>query len=198
MNLRRNLSDTKTDRTLPFARRDASANSLNLHGEHPLYWTSYVHSPTPNRVRPQLPGDIEAGARYKATGHGRHGLETSVDEPLFLSLQSTNYSDSVESDLSRQSVMCLRHGRKLAPRKRDKTTTNGLEKSISGALVPTGRRLRHQVDALSPDTTFAQYLTKQEGTTVSPEICPDCIAEQEILARELCGTILSDDANNEP
>lgn len=76
--------------------------------------------------------------------------------------------------------MCQRHGRQL---KAKRSASTGVEKGYSGAYVVTGLRLRQQVDPISP-WAVRRRLAKTSGTTVSPDICPDCLAEREILRRE--------------
>jgi hypothetical protein len=77
--------------------------------------------------------------------------------------------------------MCYRHGRKLKLRK---SQPAGMGKAFSGAYIPTGPMIRQQVDPLSP-WAVRRRLAKTSGTTVSPDICPDCLAEQRILEREI-------------
>jgi hypothetical protein len=76
--------------------------------------------------------------------------------------------------------MCYRHGRKL---KLTKSTPASMSKAYSGAYIPTGLMIRQQVDLLSP-WAIGRRLAKTSGTTVSPDTCPDCLAEQDILKRE--------------
>ncbi|CAD0112751.1 unnamed protein product [Aureobasidium uvarum] len=77
--------------------------------------------------------------------------------------------------------MCYRHGRKLKLRK---SIPAGMDKAFSGVYVPTGPMIRQQVDPLSP-WAVGRCLAKTSGTTVSPDICPDCLAEQRIMEREI-------------
>lgn len=77
-------------------------------------------------------------------------------------------------------LICYRHGRKLKPRK---SAPAGMDKVFSGAYVPTGPLIRQQVDPLSP-WSVGERLAKTSGTTVSPDICPDCLAEHDIMKRE--------------
>ncbi|KAI4852384.1 hypothetical protein E4T45_04729 [Aureobasidium sp. EXF-8846] len=77
--------------------------------------------------------------------------------------------------------MCYRHGRKLKLRR---SKPAGMDKAFSGAYIPTGPMIRQQVDHLSP-WAVRRRLAKTSGTTVSPDICPDCLAEQRILEREI-------------
>lgn len=77
--------------------------------------------------------------------------------------------------------MCYRHGRKLKLRK---SVPAGMDKAFSGAYVPIGPMIRQQVDPLSP-WAVGRRLAKTSGTTVSPDICPDCLAEQRIMEREI-------------
>lgn len=167
------VSPKMASRALPFARRDAAASPLHLHspplGPQSYFPASYVHSPLPNRAQPQLSRTMEKRARY-----GRP-IETSE-----ASAKACEYGPALGQ------VICPRHGRKLAPRQKTVfTTTEGFERSISGAYLPTGRKIRSQVDALNPWILMAKHMTKKEGTTVSPDICPDCLAEHDILTREL-------------
>ncbi|KAI5247265.1 hypothetical protein E4T43_02219 [Aureobasidium subglaciale] len=76
--------------------------------------------------------------------------------------------------------MCYRHGRKLQS---IKSVPAGMNKTFSGAYIPIGLMIRQQVDPLSPWSVGAR-LAKTSGTTVSPDICPDCFAEKNILKRE--------------
>ncbi|KAH0336764.1 hypothetical protein KCU81_g8402, partial [Aureobasidium melanogenum] len=76
--------------------------------------------------------------------------------------------------------ICYRHGRKLKLRK---GVPAGMDRAFSGAYIPTGHRIRQQVDPLSP-WAIGTRLAKTSGTTVSPNICPDCLAEQRIMERE--------------
>jgi hypothetical protein len=77
--------------------------------------------------------------------------------------------------------MCYRHGRKLKLRR---SIPTGMDKASSGAYIPTGPMIGQQVDPLSP-WAVRRRLAKTSGTTVSPDICPDCLAEQRILEREI-------------
>ncbi|KAH0416761.1 hypothetical protein KCU90_g13308, partial [Aureobasidium melanogenum] len=76
--------------------------------------------------------------------------------------------------------MCYRHGRKLKLRK---GVPAGMDRAFSGAYIPTGHHIRQQVDPLSP-WAVGTRLAKTSGTAVSPDICPDCLAEQRITERE--------------
>lgn len=76
--------------------------------------------------------------------------------------------------------ICYRHGRKLKLRK---SAPAGMDRAFSGAYIPTGHRIRQQVDPLSP-WAIGTRLAKTSGTTVSPDICPDCLAEERIMERE--------------
>ncbi|KAK4988009.1 hypothetical protein LTR50_004228 [Elasticomyces elasticus] len=62
-----------------------------------------------------------------------------------------------------------------------------------GAYIPTGFKIRSQVEATSPWAIPAKSLTKKEGTTLSPNICPDCLVEQAIKRRETM--IISEEAS---
>ncbi|GAB7345406.1 hypothetical protein MBLNU457_3745t1 [Dothideomycetes sp. NU457] len=81
-------------------------------------------------------------------------------------------------------IMCPQHGRKLKPKARAGPAIGGLDKGLNGAYIPSGRRIRHQVESTSPWFILANPLTKTEGTSVSPEPCVDCLAETEIKRRE--------------
>ncbi|CAD0090877.1 unnamed protein product [Aureobasidium mustum] len=76
--------------------------------------------------------------------------------------------------------MCYRHGRKLKLRK---SVPADMDRAFSGAYIPIGHHIRQQVDPLSP-WAVGTRLAKTSGTTVSPDICPDCLAEQHIIERE--------------
>lgn len=80
-----------------------------------------------------------------------------------------------------EQLMCYRHGRKLKMRK---SVPAGMDKASSGSYIPTGPMIRQQVDPLS-SWAFGRRLAKTSGTTVSPDICSDCLAEQRILEREI-------------
>ncbi|KAH0288500.1 hypothetical protein KCU62_g5049, partial [Aureobasidium sp. EXF-3399] len=80
-----------------------------------------------------------------------------------------------------EQLMCYRHGRKLKIRT---SVPAGMDKASSGSYIPTGPMIRQQVDPLSP-WAFGRRLAKTSGTTVSPDICSDCLAEQRILEREV-------------
>jgi hypothetical protein len=80
-----------------------------------------------------------------------------------------------------EQLMCYRHGRKIKLRK---SVPAGMDKAFSGAYIPTGPMIRQQVDPLSP-WAVGRRLAKTSGTTVSPDICSDCLAEQRILEREI-------------
>jgi hypothetical protein len=77
--------------------------------------------------------------------------------------------------------MCYRHGRKLKLRKSEPA---GMGKAFSGAYISTGPMIRQKVDPLSL-WAVGRRLANTSGTTVSPDICPDCLAEQRILEREV-------------
>ena len=79
-----------------------------------------------------------------------------------------------------EQFMCYRHGRKLKLRK---SVPAAMDKAFSGSYIPTGPMIRQQVDPLSP-WAVGSRLAKTSGTTVSPDICSDCLAEQRILERE--------------
>jgi len=81
-------------------------------------------------------------------------------------------------------IMCPQHGRKLKPKARAGPALGGLDKGLNGAYIPSGRRIRHQVESTSPWFILANPLTKTEGTSISPEPCVDCLAEAEIMRRE--------------
>ena len=81
-------------------------------------------------------------------------------------------------------ITCPRHGRRLNPGKSNAATIEGLDKGLSGVYIPSGRRIRHQVELTSPWRFLEKLLTKTEGTSLSPEPCPDCLAEEEIRKRE--------------
>jgi hypothetical protein len=80
-----------------------------------------------------------------------------------------------------EQLMCYRHGRKLKLRK---SLPAGMDRAFSGAYIPTGPLIRQQVDPLSP-WSVGRRLAKTSGTTVSPDICSDCLAEQRILEHEI-------------
>lgn len=174
------VSPGTVGRALPFVRRDASATPSYVRspllGPNAYFPSHYVHSPLPTRTQPQLSKTMERGARNDRANHDSGTRANAVNAPI---------GGSEFGPVPGQ-VICQRHGRKLAPRQKTFfTTSEGLERSLSGAYVPTGRKIRSQVDALNPWALLAKHMTKEEGTTVSPEICPDCLAEHDILTREL-------------
>lgn len=184
LSVHRKTPAATSSRELPFIRRDAMASRQGFANSPSPCSQTLIHSPIPRRVQPELSMKIEDGARVHGidAGEPKYGRRSNPE----MSHAANRFKQIPECNPARNNVMCPRHGRRLHPRKRGlMTTTEGLEKSYSGAYIPTGRKLRHQVDALNPWVMFGKYLAKQEGTTVSPEICPDCIAEQNILEREL-------------
>lgn len=178
------LSIAPGSRALPFVRRGALATPLATSNLQIHDMGLHLHSPTPQRMQPTLPGRIEQGARIDGESIHPTAEPAKIDQA---SGQPTGRLKQVLGlDHALDSVMCSRHGRQLVSRNLPtKKSLEGLEKTIGGAYVPTGYKLRHQVDAFSPWVMFGKSLAKQEGTTVSPEICPDCIAEHDIWAREL-------------
>ncbi|KAI5258847.1 hypothetical protein E4T42_00549 [Aureobasidium subglaciale] len=76
--------------------------------------------------------------------------------------------------------MCYRHGRKLQSITSFPAGTN---KVFSDAYITIAPMIRQQVDPLSP-WSVGNRLAKTSGTTVSPDACPDCLAEKNILKRE--------------
>lgn len=198
--LRHDVSASATGRAIPFFRRDAAEGPVGTHPPlvQPRYPTaeSYVHSPMPQRYQPGLSRSIEQGLDTSTSSNVPTGFENPTTTNTSTSKwQSTSHFKPVpEPEQSRDQVVCPRHGRHLASRKGLRVTTNaGLEKSISGAYIPIGQKLRHQVDALSPWALLGRHVAKQEGTVVSPEACPDCIAEQDILIRELSTNATTDE-----
>ncbi|KAF1353375.1 hypothetical protein BDV97DRAFT_366992 [Delphinella strobiligena] len=185
LSVHRKLPAATSSREFPFVRRDAMASRQGSANSQTSCSQTLIHSPIPRRVQPELSTRIEDGARLHNVDAGEHKYGRGSTPRMS---HAANRLKHIASSINpaRNNVICPRHGRRLHPRKRGlMTTTEGLEKSYSGAYIPIGRQLRHQVDALNPWVMFGKCLAKQEGTTVSPEICPDCIAEQNILDREL-------------
>ena len=192
--LRHKVSATTAGRALPFVRRDATAAPSSTDRTLDQATERLIHSPTPTRHQPELSRRMETGANTSSPQE-EIGPHQCLDHRNRDTVQAAQYAASRPMtqdrpvpgpDAAHGHVVCSRHGRNLAPRrKQNVTTTEGLERSISGAYIPIGHRLRHQVDVLSPWTVFGRCLAKQDGTTVSPEICPDCAAEHDILNREL-------------
>ncbi|GAB7352906.1 hypothetical protein MBLNU459_g3495t1 [Dothideomycetes sp. NU459] len=188
-----------------FVRRDVEVKPLRPLLAPGYTSTAHVHSPFPTRIQPQLSSDMEKGATINTTGRPSSGMIEATKSVVVS--QVTSAGDKNNDDpklLSRASrendqVVCPRHGRKLASRQKTYfTTTEGLERSLSGAYVPVGRKIRSQVDALNPWALMARHMTKAEGTTVSPEICPDCLAEHEILSREISETLTAAESVTSP
>lgn len=97
-----------------------------------------------------------------------------------------NSRASPASKLIGTSSNCVRHGHRpqRVPSWFPEATKDMVEKSISGAYIPTGLKLRGQLDRTSPWAYIGTSLTKTEGTTTSPEPCVDCLAEQDIKMKE--------------
>ncbi|KAF2484133.1 hypothetical protein BDY17DRAFT_295034 [Neohortaea acidophila] len=82
---------------------------------------------------------------------------------------------------------CVRHGRRahqqVAGGARDM-----LDKSRSGAYIPTGLPARRQMEATSPWVVADRSLTSTAGS----DACPDCVTELRIKRREINGPNLED------
>ncbi|KAK6001514.1 hypothetical protein QM012_002845 [Aureobasidium pullulans] len=106
--------------------------------------------------------------------------------PLVHCPMPKRYQPQLSANIEREAMpidsqpMCYRHGRKLKLRK---TVPAGMDRAFNGAYVPTGPQIRQQVDPLSP-WAVGTRLAKTLQTAVSPDICPDCLAEQRIMERE--------------
>ena len=148
--LHRKVSATTAGRALPFVRRDASATPLSPDTSHLAGSVSYIHSPTPKRFQPQLSQRIEVGASVTAprtvdTSYTNQVNKTKDVSPALMRRRSSGFINPVPiADPARDLVMCPRHGRTLAPRRKIiTTTTDGLEKSSSGTYVPKCHTLLH-------------------------------------------------------
>lgn len=97
---------------------------------------------------------------------------------------SIQQSQPTRQGSSKRRTTCTRHGRRLKQKKPSGPTIEGMDRSLRGAYIPSGRRLRRQVDPASPYYFLESALTKTEGTSLSPEPCPDCVAEDVIRQRE--------------
>ena len=143
-----------------------------------------------------LPGEVSRPAspfprRDSAQSPARPQTPLSKSQPLMNPLvhcpMPKRYQPQLSANIEKGAIpdtfdqsMCYRHGRKLKPRK---SMPAGMDKTFSGAYVPTGPSIRQQVDPLSP-WAIGRRLAKTSGTTVSPDICPDCLAEEDIIKRE--------------
>ncbi|KAJ9622348.1 hypothetical protein H2203_006566 [Taxawa tesnikishii (nom. ined.)] len=186
----------------PFIRRSSTAEPIapspELHAP-----TSYpdIQSPVPRKTHHDLSPNLEHrshldtsrgdhDAANMRSGFGRRETKAFATRRTTHAHEHGRFSaiGGQTSSVSLHSVpMCPRHGRRLVRRASGLgATTDGTERSISGAYVPVGIHIRGQVEATSPWAVPMKnaFLTKREGTILSPEICPDCLAEQKIKRRE--------------
>ncbi|KAK4994537.1 hypothetical protein LTR66_005448 [Elasticomyces elasticus] len=197
-------------RIKPFVRRDSRAASAGVQSpasctRSPLAdFSLYIHSPQPQRFVQSLPSDEDqkplldtsCGNYDPSTrlAYDRRTTQASAPCRTTHPYQHRGFPSGFPSVPFSQPTTCLRHGRKLATKPKARgATLEGTERSISGAYIPTGFKIRSQVEATSPWAIPAKSLTKKEGTTLSPNICPDCLVEQAIKRRETM--IISEEAS---
>ncbi|KAK3720180.1 hypothetical protein LTR37_004004 [Vermiconidia calcicola] len=152
-----------------------------------------AQTPTPTLVRaPKDGGDM--GRVFSRDAVLTDGGQSRITPASFL--QGTASDDrgpriTPASLLQGTKSNCVRHGRKPIPLKRPAgVTRDSVEKSRSGAYIPTGLTKMRQMEATSPWVgPHSKYLTKttdaKAGTESSSDPCPDCVGELNIKRREL-------------
>ncbi|KAF4554104.1 Hypothetical protein D9617_5g069800 [Elsinoe fawcettii] len=188
-NVPHRTSTNLSKRMSPFVRRIADGSPQVeqppiVHSKPPLKPTT-IHTPIPQRhasvllrapdtPRPSEVSRSERGPSRSRADFIRRGPLAPKSDPVLPSevLPTPAY------------LSCSRHGRKLGIRKRRGPTLEGMERSRSGAYIPSGHRIRHQIPTTSPYYYIEKTLTKTEGTSLSPEPCPDCVAEETIRRQE--------------
>lgn len=181
----------------PFTRRDSVGSPVRSPPpeKQPAIKNPNLHAPTPQKVlRDISPG---LGTRIVDTSRGDHDFDVvhsgfgRRETKAFAVRRTTHPHETHQQNRGRVDIpatsapMCVRHGRRLVPSEnRPGATTEGMERSIKGAYFTTGFKIRSQVDVTSPWFIPTNYLTKREGTVMSPDICPDCEAEHRIWRRE--------------
>ena len=176
----------------PFVRRDASTAPAVV--DSPINRSPFplqppkILAPCPRKMMPALSPALERATPtldVLRDDTQMNDVESRVDGRSCSYLDAGKTQPSLRIGAIPGQVMCSRHGRRLVPKRGSRTaTTEGMDRGFNGAYLPSSRRLRHQVDSTSPWHVLAKSLTKQEGTSISPDICPDCLAEQDIKRRE--------------
>lgn len=189
----------------PFMRRDASGNPTNNQSDTASRDPSHQPDKT-SAVAHGSRADVHRGPRDHKGPSSSQRAPASEDASSFVldTSRGDNDASNVRSGYGRRGstyfekginpipdpvpsagqIMCPQHGRKLKPKARARPALGGMDKGLNGAYIPSGRRIRHQVESTSPWFILASPLTKTEGTSVSPEPCADCLAEAEIKRRE--------------
>lgn len=180
-------------RVSSFVRRDAASNPVGI--DPPLMKSRTplrsprIHAPSPTAQALAFSALEEGLAKSGSSlGDKRAGTVQSVlDRPP--SQSGATAHDVIQPSPGLEAVpgtpYCHRHGRKLGKRKGAKeATAETMERSLNGAYIPSGIKIRHQVESTSPWHVYTRHLTKSKGTAISPDICFDCAAEQHIRTRE--------------
>ncbi|KAK3711728.1 hypothetical protein LTR37_009505 [Vermiconidia calcicola] len=193
-----------------FARRTSSG--LPLRPETPLYRSQpddepVIHAPRPTRSIPSIrtPARTPTPTLVRAPKDGgdigrvfsRDAAPSDRGDVDRVFSRDAAPDDQDPSRITPASFLqgtksnCVRHGRKPIPLKRPvDVTRDSVEKSRSGAYIPTGLTKMRQMEATSPWVgPHSKYLTKtadaKAGTGASSDPCPDCVGELNIKRREL-------------
>lgn len=183
-------STNLSKRMSPFVRRNAESSpmteqQLAVQSKEPLK-PAVIHGPIPQRHPSILLHSRDLPSPSEVSRSERE--PSGSTRPDFIRRQA--HTSTASNPIVPTGVLstptrltCTRHGRSL-PVKRRGPTLEGLERSRSGAYIPSGHKIRHQIPTTSPYYYQDKILTKTEGTSLSPEPCPDCLAEESIRRRE--------------
>ena len=181
-----------------FIRRDSNASAVRP--ETPLYRAepsddAYLHAPTPEKKSAPSIAQSDESALALDTSRGDHDpfmIHSGFGKRPTMNFAVRRTSRPHEHGKGRVSparttgttAMCMRHGRRLQPSKSKpeltRPTQDMVERSRSGAYIPTGQIRRTQHEATSPWAV----LTTKSDPSLNASICPDCVAEQRIKRRE--------------
>ncbi|KAG8623900.1 hypothetical protein KVT40_008876 [Elsinoe batatas] len=181
-------STNLSKRMSPFVRRNGDAVLRDEPGpatqsQPPLKPTT-IHTPVPQRHASLL---FRSPDTPRPSEVSRSEREPSRNRSDFIRRHPATPKTEPNASLERSPAAyhsCARHGRRLGIKKNRGPTLEGMERSRSGAYIPSGYKIRHQIPTTSPYYYVERALTKTEGTSISPEPCPDCIAEETIRRRE--------------
>ena len=130
--------------------------------------------------------DPSAARSVYSPRHPKNLMTSPTQQPR----QSTRQILSPVAFLHGTKDRCVRHGRRPAPidHAERKVTKDMVEKSRTGAYLPTGLNARRQMEATSP-WVVADVKPRLIGCQGSrSDACPDCVAELGIKRREVMRT----------
>ncbi|KAK5166800.1 hypothetical protein LTR04_000249 [Oleoguttula sp. CCFEE 6159] len=191
------LASKDSARPNPFVRRDSDATPTRSESStvrsRPSTISPTLYHPAPKRIVPSLEKAAEQTPYVLDTSRGDNDPE--VISSGFGRRQTQAFSArrtsrayergqgrvhfTLSVDRIDSTNLCEHHRREAGlPKGGAKGTTQVVERNRKGGYELVGPKVRSQVEATSPWAIIAKHSAKRKGTTLSPEICPQCLLEQ--------------------